>query len=380
MRASDNPYSMSRTTDKALKLLTGAEEIVKKNRGVVGLDGFVDQIIRVVDKRQSDGTPTYIPTIADWAKRVDAAAGKSTKFDMSVQTVKLGGNGPIMANAMAAASLPLTCVGNLGFPNLHAVFQPMEKVCKMITVADASYTDAVEFEDGKIMLSRQESAALVTWETLQQVIGKDALFKLFNDATFIALDNWSALPNMSNIWRKMQEEVCPKLTPQSTRRKIFFDIADPEFRMKADIAEALSLIGGFQQWLDTTLGLNLKESIQICDVLGFSVKGDDRQISRDAAKGIRERLKIQGVVVHAREFAAAASESALDLVEGPYVEKPLISTGAGDHFNAGYCLGLILGGDLEQCMQLAVATSGFYVRTAKSPSIDDLRGFLKQIG
>jgi hypothetical protein len=371
---------MSVTTDKALKLLNGAEEIVKKNQGVVGLDGFVDQIIRVVDKRQSDGTPTYIPTIADWAKRVDAAAGKSTKFDMSVQTVKLGGNGPIMANAMAAASLPLTCIGNMGFPDLHPVFHPMKKVCKMITVADASYTDAVEFEDGKIMLSRQETAALVTWETLQNVLGKEALFKLFDDATFIALDNWSALPHMTKIWKKMQEEVCPKLKPMAQRRKIFFDLADPEFRLKADIAEALSTLAGFQKWLDTRLGLNLKESIQICDVLGFTVQGDDRNIAKLAAKGIQQKLGITGVVVHAREFAAAANaDSKLDLVEGPYVEKPLISTGAGDHFNAGYGLGLILGGDLEQCMQLAVATSGFYVRTAQSPTIPDLRRFLQEI-
>ena len=28
---------------------------------------------------------------------------------------------------------------------------------------------------------------------------------------------------------------------------------------------------------------------------------------------------------------------------GRYVEKPLITTGAGDHFNSGFCLGKLLG-------------------------------------
>ena len=40
----------------------------------------------------------------------------------------------------------------------------------------------------------------------------------------------------------------------------------------------------------------------------------------------------------------------------------------------------ILGGNLEQRLQLGVATSGYYVRNAKSPALGDIRQFLKQIG
>jgi hypothetical protein len=371
---------MSAITDKTIKLLEGAETVLKQNRGVVGLDGFVDQIIRVVDKRQSDGTPTFIAKIPDWGKRVQAAGGKSVKFDMSVQRVKLGGNGPIMANALASFSLPLTCVGNMGFPELHPIFHPMKTICQMITVADASYTDAVEFEDGKIMLSRQESAADVTWERMEKVIGKDVLFALFDNATFVALDNWTALPHMSKIWKKMQDDVCPKFKTTVAKRKIFFDLADPEFRMAEDIAEAVELISKFEKWFEVTLGLNQKEAGEICEVLKLKVDGDDRAFSQKAAQEIRKKLSIDGVVVHAVAFATAASEKSSALLDGPYVAKPLISTGAGDHFNAGYSLGMILKGDLEQRVQLGVATSGFYVRTAKSPTLQDLRGFLKEIG
>ncbi len=83
--------------------------------------------------------------------------------------------------------------------------------------------------------------------------------------------------------------------------------------------------------------------------------------------------------MHATAFAAAASKTGSAFVEGPFVAQPLISTGAGDHFNAGYALAGILGGDLEQRLQLGVATSGYYVRTAKSPSLPDIRRFLKKI-
>ena len=61
---------------------------------------------------------------------------------------------------------------------------------------------------------------------------------------------------------------------------------------------------------------------------------------------------------------------------GPLAEKPLITTGAGDHFNAGFVTGQVLGLDPEGALTLGVCTSGHYVRTAKSPSLDDLEKFL----
>jgi sugar/nucleoside kinase (ribokinase family) len=65
--------------------------------------------------------------------------------------------------------------------------------------------------------------------------------------------------------------------------------------------------------------------------------------------------------------------------DGPFVEKPLISTGAGDHFNAGFCLGKLIGADNEISLQLGVGTSGYYVRTANSPSANELADFLHSL-
>jgi sugar/nucleoside kinase (ribokinase family) len=63
-------------------------------------------------------------------------------------------------------------------------------------------------------------------------------------------------------------------------------------------------------------------------------------------------------------------------VPGPYVEKPLITTGAGDHFNAGFATGQLLGLSPEGALALGVCTSGHYVRTAESPTFNDLETFL----
>ena len=283
---------MSTFTDQALDLLVGTETALTTERGLVGLDGFVDRILRVVDKRNRDGSATYIANIPELASRIQDATGKSAKFELSLQQVKLGGNGPIMAQALATLGLPLTCIGNLGHPDLHPVFQPMGKTCKVITLAEPCYTDALEFGDGKIMLSQQETVRKITWNFLEDVMGKEALFNLFDQSSFIALNNWSALPHMSEIWRQLQDQVCAHSQKDRKKRcKIFFDLADPAFRSATDLREALDLIGKFQTYMDSALGLNQKEAGEICEVLGLQPGGKDREFVRRSAQTIPSKLK-----------------------------------------------------------------------------------------
>jgi sugar/nucleoside kinase (ribokinase family) len=82
-------------------------------------------------------------------------------------------------------------------------------------------------------------------------------------------------------------------------------------------------------------------------------------------------------MVHPVTFALAVSDGIMDLVEGPHVAKPLITTGAGDHFNSGFCLGKLLGLGNRMSLLTGVATSGYYVRTAHSPTVEELVGMLR---
>src|SRR5437867_3889624 len=123
----------------------------------VGLDGFVDEIFYVVDKRESAEKYVRLPTIAQLAERLRAAAGRSTNVELVNQLTKLGGNGPIMANALASFGLKVTYLGILGFPNLHPVFADFGQRAEVYSIAEPGYTDALEFEDGKIMLGKHQS-------------------------------------------------------------------------------------------------------------------------------------------------------------------------------------------------------------------------------
>ncbi len=139
----------------------------------VGLDGFVDEIFHVVDKRDSATSYTRLPTIAKFAERLAKAAGKSTNIELVSQLVKLGGNGPIMANALATFGSKVTYLGNLGYPNLHPVFEEFSRRAEVHSIAEPGYTDAMEFEDGKIMVGKHQSLKDMNWANISGRFGRE---------------------------------------------------------------------------------------------------------------------------------------------------------------------------------------------------------------
>src|SRR5260370_12201018 len=82
------------------QLMAGMERVGKLT-AFVGLDGFVDEILHVVDKRENAEKFTRLPTITKFAERLAGAAGRSTNVELVCTLTKLGGNGPLMANALA---------------------------------------------------------------------------------------------------------------------------------------------------------------------------------------------------------------------------------------------------------------------------------------
>ncbi len=361
---------------RAAAALAAQAGTIPQRRVTIGLDGFVDEIISVVDKRESADKFTRVPTLTAMGGRITAAANKSTNIELVVERVKLGGNGPIMANALAAAGTKVTYIGNLGYPHLHPVFEELAKRATVHSIAEPGRTDALEFDDGKIMLGKHASLRDVNWQNLVDRVGVAKLSAAFAEADLVGLQNWTMLPHMSDIWQHVLAEICPKL---KARHTFFFDLADPEKRDAKDIRHALELITQFQKHFDVYLGLNEKESFEIGEVLGYQGAHEGEAAVKEVAQFVFEKMKVAGIVVHPRAYAVAASATGVVKATGPFVERPLISTGAGDHFNAGFCLGKLIGADNEIALQLGVGTSGYYVRTAKSPTPQELVEFLKSL-
>ena len=358
----------------AARLLAGIER-ASRLRAFVGLDGFVDEIIHVVDKRHNAEKFDRLPTISTLAERLAAAAGKSTNIELVNQRTKLGGNGPIMANALARLGIKVTYVGALGYPHLHPVFAEFARRAEVHSIAEPGRTDALEFDDGKLMLTKTTSMNDITWENIQLRYGRGKFIDNFSTADLVGFVNWTMIPYMSDLWDSLLQEFCP--AAPAPRRRMFFDLADPEKRKPQDITRALELIVRFEKYFEVILGLNEKEAYEISEVLGLSTAKRSRDGLAALAEEIQKRTPVDALVVHPVSFALAAGGGAVSVVDGPYVDKPLITTGAGDHFNSGFCLGKLLGFDNAACVLTGVTCSGYYVRNAQSPFMEDLAAMLR---
>jgi sugar/nucleoside kinase (ribokinase family) len=338
---------------------------------LVGFDGFVDVIMHVVDTRHDAENYEAIPTIAEYGKRVSAAAGLSTNFEMVPQKIKLGGNGPIMANALAAHEYAVHYVGALGKEVVNPVFNQLERNCaSVVSLCDPGHTDALEFEDGKIMMGTSSELLHVNWENLLEQLPEAKLVALLNQVSLLAFNNWTMLPNLNSIIHGISK----LLAGLDHDLKVFIDLTDPEKRTKKELLEVTRLISLMEEHADVTFGMNEKESRAVASV----VLGEACATLEERATQLREKLNISQVLIHPTHSACVASAEGFFYVDGPFTPKPKLTTGAGDNFNAGFCVGLLSGLHPHECLASGVSTSGFYVRNARSAERKELVDFMRK--
>ena len=95
---------------------------VKKSsrlKAVVGFDGYIDELFRVVEQGDSARGYEFYQNISSFAVRIAEAAGKSADLEIVPGEKRLGGNAPIMANALAQMGVDVTCIGAMGYPKLR---------------------------------------------------------------------------------------------------------------------------------------------------------------------------------------------------------------------------------------------------------------------
>lgn len=378
------------TDNNAEKLLSLADELEnlpsRRVKALVGLDGFVDEVVHVVDRRTGTGVDDYIrlTSMAEYGRRIEKAAGLSTNFEMVTAAQKLGGNGPIFAAALVELDYDLTYIGALGMPEIHPVFSDFASRCReVISIANPGMTDAVEFFDSKILCSKTYPFKDVNWQNLRDTVGIDRLVAMLDDADLIGYENWSLLFSLSEIWEHILAEVMPGVKKRELKPLLFLDLADPERRESKDVLHTFDLMKQFREYYQVVLGLNKKEAIGIAQRLGFNGGSGDNggDVSlQSVAEHIFGKDFLDMLVIHPISESCVITKDGYTEADGPFCKHPKLTAGAGDNFNAGFVFGLCKGFSLEQSLLLGMSVSGFYVRNAKSPNLKELGQFLREWG
>lgn len=348
---------------------------VKTQKVFVGFDGFIDEIIHVVDIRFSPDSYKRISTIQAYADRIAHGSGMSTNIELVSQQIKMGGNGPILANSLLNYAVDVTYMGSVGFPDLDPTFHALHRCREIICLGPPAVTDALEFNDGKIIASKLTSLNAVTWENIKKHCSLPQLIALFEECHYLVFSNWSMIVGMNQIWEEFLNVAAPNIT--TSEKTVFFDLADPEKRTKEDLQIALSHIINFTKaGFRVTLSMNLKEACEISEALGKTITDYAAADPQAILDFLSDRLELFCIVIHLVDRACCRHGSSYYEVNGPYCADPKLTTGAGDNFNAGFLYGMMRSFSFTDCLYMGCATSGYYVRYAKSPVLQELIGFL----
>lgn len=363
------------------EVLTKIQEVdLSKIKVLLGFDGFIDEILHVVDKRINCQQYERLLTMSEFGKKIVNSSGLSMNIEMVAVEQKIGGNGTILANALANQGMDVTYIGALGERPIHPLYVLMGKRCKLISICEPAHTSAIEFLDGKIISSTLEAFNGITWKKIEDKVGKSTLKELISNANIIGFLNWTMVLSMTDIWRHLLTEILPLMDRNRLKEKILFvDLADPEKRDPSDIRQALWLLEELSAYFTVVLGLNQKEAGEIAELRGYKLKDIRQEDTGELTGYIRNNLNIDMVVVHSVKEACIATLNEVKQVEGFYCSHPKLSTGAGDNFNAGFILGCASGCSKEGSLLLGCASSGYYVKYGMSANLDQICDFMRVV-
>jgi hypothetical protein len=344
-------------------------------RALVGFDGYVDKIQRVVQSKVATGNQ-HFPTISSFATQVASLAGNSGQIELSTLETKIGGNGPILANALAAMGVTNRCVGTLADP----IFGQMHPGCEVISVGPSAETNALEFGDGKVILSEVSVFERLNWPFMVDTLGLGTLQHHYADSQLFAFVDWANLTHGNDLWAGYLEAIVKPVT-RTNVPIFFFDLCDPSKRSAADVQEALRIVAGYVPYGRVTLGMNENEARRIYLALHHHSPGDGFLLPQTPdlptiATTIQQQTGIPNVLIHPTAYALVVTPDGLFQREGRLVPKPKVLTGGGDNLNAGYCFGLLNGFSPADCLTLGMATSGAYIENGHSPSVQELAEYV----
>jgi hypothetical protein len=324
--------------------------------------------VRVVRSKSEKNEYVFFNDIAELGNHIVSKSGKSCGIEIVERFTKLGGNAPIMSQALGTLDVKVNCVSPLGYPDINPVFKELSSNCTFYTIGNPAFTTALEFNDGKIMLGQVEFLDKVNWCTLKEMLGVEQIKAFFKNSSLIGLVNWSCMLGFNDILEGILEEV---LAAQETDKSkiLFFDLADYSKRESKDVVEVVKLVNKFNKYFKVILGLNENETVMLYKILFNSHVPEDLLI---VGQLIYDFLNVDTLVIHTLTNSIAYDGDQVVQVPSLFVKQPKLSTGGGDNFNAGLCYGQLVGLNLEESLYTANATSGYYVRNAKSPRIEEL--------
>ncbi|MCU4799585.1 PfkB family carbohydrate kinase [Halobacteria archaeon HArc-gm2] len=341
-------------------------------RVVFGFDGFVDQVREVVADRRDPDTHDRLDELAGFSDRVAAsvAADSSLSFEWIQRGTRTGGHTCHLGRAFGKWGFDPVLVGMYGDP----IQEPFEREFadyELHTLGEPGYTDAVEFDDGKLLLIENGDSMELDWDRLRDRVGRETLVNRLDGARLFGAGYWAETPNLPDLVAGLRELWSELADPPETV------VVDPGDVRKLDpgrLRAGRDALGELDDIARVVLTANRAETEVLADTYGEGTESD-RDAAGDAEL-VFDALDVALVVCHGLEESVVVREGGIHRVAVPVVDDPVLTTSSGDHFNAGLALALVEGMGPSAAAAVGNAVAGCFVRTGEPPSVADVRAFL----
>ena len=382
-----NPYDKTLSTFKSIQedLNKEFEENLTKKKVFLGIDGFIDFLYSLVKTRKSFEKWKQFETIKDFSNRLEQISGSSGNIELILKKKTSGGFAPNNSKALSALGIHVFLLASLGYPEIESIYEELiqKENVNAISIANPGKTIGLEFNDGKLMLSDIQELLEINWELILQRISKEDLIKRVEECNVLGFGYWSILPQFTNIWQKLREEIFPSI--KNINKKLFFvDLADIKKRSKSEIIEMLKILQKLEDQIPILLSLNDQEAIDLSKALeaveDISPNKANFKDFVTAGEEINKNLSLSYLVIHSPHFATISLKNNMQhyWITEAYTSNPSYTVSAGDHFNSGVVAALLGGLSPPKAILMGNALSAVFVRTGTSPNLGQLRKFIKR--
>lgn len=341
---------------------------------VLGFDGFIDSVREAVDSREGSTSYRRMDRLGAFGDRItqSAASGSSCTIEWTNIGTRTGGHTAHLGRVFSTLGYDPVLVGTFGQP-VQSEFEEEFGDRELLSLGQPTYTDAVEFSDGKLLLTDTGAQSTLDWDTVCEEVGLQTLAQHVDGASMLGIGYWAMIPSMETIWEGISVDLWPLL--DDPPEFVLIDTADIRQISTDRLESGLSALNELNRTVPVTLSANRAEMTALAELFDGDV-GDLSLIS--ATQLVRDGIGLARVAGHSADKAVLATGDGTATVVVPRTDDPELTTSAGDHFNAGLALGQLLGLSPGGTLVLANAVAGQFVRTGTPPTYREIREFVEQ--
>ena len=336
---------------------------------LLGCDGFVDETYEIVEVRRSQSDFTPMKNLKQFGELLVERADGGVGLELVPKRRCEGGFAINTGRVAACLGLMPRLPGLYGSKAIDPAYEQFKDICELFSLGDPALTIALEFGDGKVLMSNLAAVSSLNWGDFEKHFGEKKLKGMFSGVDILGLGYWSLTANFDDLFTGFMQQYETTTPP----RRMFFDFADIKKKSSESFIKSLELIQSFSSKIPMTLSLNEHEVLELFSRIGVERPELTPAAITSALAIAREKIGFDELVVHTPDFAAASSAVdgeayALQARQSNVVRL----AGAGDSFNGGFLCASLGDLSLKERLVIANAVTAFFVTHATPPNKEEL--------